>query len=61
MCVCFRTRVAQRYFILLEAVDGESQVYLRVCRCATGGLKCERGSAVRILENLCDAMRCAGR
>ena len=35
------TRAAQRYFILLEAVDGEAQVYLRVYLrariCALGG------------------------
>ena len=37
MYVFFRARAARRYFILLEAVDGESQVYLRVWRCAAGG------------------------
>ena len=35
MFVFFHVRAARRYFILLEAVDGESQVYLRVrSRCA---------------------------
>ena len=37
MFVFFHVRAARRYFILLEAVDGESQVYLRVRRCAVGG------------------------
>ncbi len=37
MFVFFRARVARRYFILSEAVDGESQVYPRVrSRCAAG-------------------------
>ena len=36
MCVFYHAggAPARRYFILLEAVDGESQVYLRVWRCA---------------------------
>ena len=38
MFVFFLSWVARRYFILLEAVDGESQVYLRIRRCAAGGL-----------------------
>ena len=44
MCVPFRAGpgAARRYFILLEALDGECQVYLRVRRCAAGGLKCEQ-------------------
>ena len=42
MFVFFHAWAARRYFILLEAVDGESEVYLRVWRCAVGGLKCEQ-------------------
>ena len=34
----FQFAGSTRYFILVEAVDGESEVYLRVRRCATGGL-----------------------
>ena len=41
MFVFFRARAAQRYFILLEAVDG-SEVYLRARRCAAGGLGWKR-------------------
>ena len=53
-CVFFPARAARRYFILLEAVDGESEVYLRVRRCATGGLRWtreKRESSVGIWEN----------
>ena len=42
----------RRYFILLEAVDGESEVYLRVWRCAAGGLGWTREISVLIWSNL---------
>ena len=58
MFVFFHVRAARRYFILLEAVDGESEVYLRVRRCATGGLgwtREKRESSVWNLEASDDA------
>ena len=55
MYVFFHTRVARWYFILLEAVDGEAQVYLRVQRCATGGLGWTREKRESTVRWRCDA------
>ena len=41
-CVFFPAWAARRYFTLLEAVDGEAQAYLRLRRCAAGGLEWSR-------------------
>ena len=56
MYVFFHTRVARWYFILLEAVDGEAQVYLRLRRFAAGGLEWTREKRESTVRFCGDAM-----
>ena len=51
----FRAWAARRYFILSEAVDGESQAYLRLRRCAAGGLEWTREKRESTVRWRCDA------
>ena len=52
----FQFAGSTRYFILVEAVDGESEVYLRVRRCATGGLGWTREKRESSVWNLGESL-----
>ena len=54
-CVFFPAWAARRYFTLLEAVDGEAQTYLRLRRCAAGGLEWTREKRESTVRWRCDA------